>query len=62
MENMIREENETKYVVKVNGQTMSPPRLTRQMAQDDIKHLSEAHQAIAVVVPVTQEGKEILFG
>jgi hypothetical protein len=59
---MINEVNETKYAVKVNGQIVSPSYATLGGAEDMIKLLSEAHQSIAEIVPVTPEGQEILFG
>jgi len=62
MNNMVNEVSETKYAVKVNGEIVSPPYATPGGAEDMIKLLSEAHQSIAEVVPVTPEGKELLFG
>lgn len=60
--NNVLETEETKYVVKVNGQIVSPHYATVGLAEDAIKLLGEAHQSIAEVVPVTAEGKEILLG
>lgn len=59
--NMLKED-ETKYVVKVHGNICSPPYPTPSLAEDMIKLLSEEHQAIAEIVPVTSDGKEILLG
>ena len=58
---MINEVNETKYAVKVNGQIVSPLYTTVGGAEDMIKLLSEAHQSIAEIIPVTADGKELLF-
>lgn len=63
MNNPIDEEgNVTYYAVKVNGQIVSPKYSTPQQAEAMFEHLNEEHRAIAEVVPVTADGKQILFG
>ena len=62
MEQMIKEEEQLKYVVKVNGAIVSPMYATPHLAEDAIKLLKDEHQAIAEVVSVTADGQEILLG
>jgi len=50
------------YVVKVNGNIVSPRYSEMLPAQMAIQQLSEAHQSIAEVVPVTVDGKQVLLG
>lgn len=54
--------NETKFAVKVNGTIVSPPYNSLRLAEDQIKVLSPPHQAIAEIVNVTSDGKEVLLG
>ena len=62
-ENLITDASqETYYAVSVNGAIVSPRYATPALAEDMIKLLSEAHQSIAEVVPVTSDGKQILLG
>lgn len=53
---------QTFYAVMVNGAIVSPRYATPALAEDMIKLLSEAHQSIAEVVPVTSNGQQILLG
>jgi len=62
MDQMIKETEQLKYVVKVNGAIVSPPYATSHLAEDAIKLLKDEHQAIAEVVSVTASGQEILLG
>jgi hypothetical protein len=55
-------EDETKYVVKVNGVVVSPMYGSVRLAEDAIRLLTVEHQSIAEVVPVTVHGQEILLG
>lgn len=55
-------DNQIMYVVKVNGQEVSPRYTSPQSAEAMIQHLSEAHRAIAEVVPVTVDGNQLLLG
>jgi len=52
----------TKYVVKINGQVLSPTYPSRQLAESFVFQLSSDKQAIAEIVSVTGDGKQILFG
>jgi len=61
-ENMIENTEQVYYAVSVHGNICSPKYTTPQGAEEQIKLLSEAHQSIAEVVPVTSSGKQILFG
>jgi hypothetical protein len=50
------------YVVRVNGQDMSVPFSSAQMAEMEKAKLPPDTQMIAEVVPVTSDGKELLLG
>lgn len=50
------------YVVRVNGQNMTVPFNSMQMAEMERTKLAPDLQALAEVVPVTAEGKELLLG
>lgn len=64
MENILTnaDENQLRYVVMVSGQEVSPRYSTPHAAEAMIQHLSEAHQSIAEVVPVTDTGNQLLLG
>ena len=59
---MIKETEEVKYVIKVNGQVVSIPYTSEFLAQQNIANLSPDQQMLAEVVAVTPDGKELLFG
>jgi len=50
------------YAVKVNGVIMSQPFVDSRTADSFKETLTESQKKIAVVVPVNESGKEILFG
>jgi len=52
---------EQKYIVKVNGSTVSAP-LSKVLAEQQIKNLHPNQQNLAELVPVQDDGKEALFG
>jgi hypothetical protein len=62
MDKIIREDQEVRYVVRVNGAEVSPRYTTPQAADAAIQLLSEAHQSIAEVVPITMSGQQVLLG
>jgi beta-galactosidase/beta-glucuronidase len=63
MDNMITNGGDvTYYVVRVNGQPVSGQKNSRMVAEMEIQHLPPDQQALAEVVAVTAEGKELLFG
>lgn len=49
------------YVVKVNGVAVTPP-TTQALAEAKRAELPKESQHLAEVVPVTTDGKQILFG
>jgi len=58
---MINEnQDELKFVVKVNGQVRTTP-LLRKLAEAALETLPENERTLAVLVPVTQGGKELLL-
>lgn len=59
---MLNENNpEPKYIIKVNGQPRTAP-LPRTLAENAIQQLPENERSLAQIVPVAQDGKEILLG
>jgi len=61
-ENMIENTEQVYYAVSVNGNICSPKYTTQSGAESQISLLSESDQTIAEVVPVTYDGKQLLFG
>ena len=58
---MINEnQEELKFVVKVNGKIRTSP-LLRKLAEAAVETLPEDERSLAVLVPVTQGGKELLL-
>ena len=55
------DENTEKFGVKLNGNIQGTYR-TRELAEQYITTLLEEHQHVAEIVPVTNEGLEILLG
>ncbi len=53
--------SEQYYVLKVNGAAVTPP-TTRALVEQKKSELPAQSQALAEVVRVTADGKEILFG
>lgn len=62
MSQMLHEVDEVKYVVKVNGVTVSVPFTSRMIAEQHIANLPADQQPIAEVVPVTENGQQVLLG
>jgi len=62
MDTIINETGTLKYVIKVNGIVVSIPFQSQTQAQNAITNLSESQQSIATVVPVTENGQEVLMG
>lgn len=62
MNQMLHEVDEVKYVVKVHGKEVSPRYTTPQAADAALQMLSEAHRSIAEIVPVTDNGNQLLLG
>lgn len=62
MSQMLHEVEEAKYVIKANGVIVSIPFNSKILAEQHIENLPQDLRSIAEVVPVTPDGKEILFG
>ena len=60
--NQIHEVEETKFIIKVNGQVVSVPFTSRTLAEQNIGNLPVNQQMIAEVVAVNNSGQELLFG
>ena len=54
-------EIELKYIVKVNGQARTVA-LPKTLAEAAIQNLPEAERGLAKLVPVTENGQELLLG
>lgn len=59
---MLTEVNSTLYAVVVQGRTIATNIPSRGLAEATIFQLPADQRAVAEIVPVTQEGKTILFG
>ena len=53
-------QQELKYVVKVNGKVRTAP-LLRTLAEAAVQNLPEDERSIALLVPVTEGGQELLL-
>lgn len=63
MDNQILSDNTVMYyVVRVNGQNMTIPFSSRQLAEAEMSKLAPDLRPLAEVVPVTSDGKELLLG
>lgn len=62
MNKLINEQEQVKYVIKVNGKVVSIPFTSKMLAEQHINNLPQDQQIIAEVVPVTEDGRQILFG
>ena len=62
MENTQIPASELRYAIMINGQPVGPKYASMQIAEAQIALLSEAHQSIAEIVPVTVDGNQLLFG
>lgn len=63
MESLLTDnQHETKFVVKVNGKVRTTPLASRSLAESAIQNLPLEEQAVAKIVPITEDGQEILLG
>ncbi len=62
MNKLINEQEQVRYVIKINGQTVSVPFASKMLAEQHIGNLPQDQQLLAEIVPVTDNGKQILFG
>lgn len=51
-----------RFVVVVDGQTLTQPLATRAIAESFVMALPEAQRASAHIVPATADGKTVLLG
>lgn len=56
------ESNQEYYIIKVNGKPVSPRYGSRLIAESERLKLDEPQRSVAEIVPVTEDGKDILFG
>ena len=62
METTLTDNDAVYYVVRFNNANITQPVTSRMLAEADLAKLPEKTREHARVVPVTAEGKEILFG
>lgn len=62
MNNLINETEQVRYVIMVNGQTVSIPFTSKMLAEQHIGNLPQDQQSIARVVTITENGQQILLG
>jgi hypothetical protein len=61
MDNMIENDTQIRFVIKVDGQTVSEPYLSEAQALHQISNLPQYQQPLAEVVPITSDGKTLLL-
>jgi hypothetical protein len=59
---MLTEIGQTLYAIRINGRTIVPNLQSRQLAEATLLNLPADQRAIAEIVPITPEGKTVLFG
>lgn len=59
---MLTEVSPTSWQVRIQGQVVSGNIQTKQLAEHFILSLPPAQRALAEIVPVTNDGKTVLFG
>lgn len=63
MNNMVTDSGEVVYyVVRVDGQNITQPVSSQQLAEMEKMRLDPQQQQVAEVVPVTANGQQLLFG
>lgn len=62
MEQILTDNEQVKYVIKVNGNIVSPAFADRMVAEMRKSELPPETQMVAEVVPVTEDGRQVLFG
>lgn len=53
--------NDIYYVVQVNGRAVTSPVASQHLAESKLIQLDPEQQQIAEIVPVTADGRQILF-
>lgn len=59
---MLTEINQTLYAIVVNGRTIATNLPSRQLAEATMLTLPANERALAEIIPITQGGKQVLFG
>lgn len=59
---MLTEINQTQYAIRVNGRVVASNLPSRQLAEATLLNLPPEQRALAEIVPMTAEGKQVLFG
>jgi len=58
----LNEDTPLRYVIKINGVVVSIPFTSKLLAEGHIQNLPLEQQPIAEVVPVDDQGRELLLG
>lgn len=61
MNKLINEQEQLKYAIKINGKVVSILFTSKMLAEQHLNNLPQEQQMIAEVVPVTKDGRQILF-
>lgn len=61
-DDMLNDQTTMYYVVRVNGEVVSPKFENRMLAEMEKQKLDPKKQAIAEVVSVTSDGSQLLLG
>lgn len=59
---MLTETEPSKYQVIINGVPFGSPQPTRHLAESLLNNLTVDQRALAEIRPVTQDGRQVLFG
>jgi len=62
MTQILNDNQQIYYVVRVNGSNITTPVTSRHVAETTLNSLPPETQALAEIVSVTTDGKEFLFG
>ena len=62
MEQMLIDSEQVYYVIKVNGNVVSQPFTERMVAEMQKSQMPAETQLLAEIVPVTSDGRQVLFG
>ena len=63
MEDMLMNDaNTIQYIIKINGVPVSAPFGDKMLAEQAKNNLPEEQRILAEVVPITNDGKQVLLG
>ena len=59
---MLTEIQQTQYKIVVRGATVATNIPSRQLAEATLLTLNESDRSLAEILPITSDGKQVLFG